>query len=100
MARAQLSQGMRHLAQRANIPSASPQVGVAGGCEIRTREGLHPTRFPSEHCYLTMTAAGRNGGRVPCRWVLPLINPRGTGAIWLRSEASAIWPAGDIRASV
>src|ERR1022692_320455 len=48
----------------------------------------------------SMTAAGRNGGLVACRWVLPLISPMGTGTIWPRSAASATWPTGDNRASV
>src|SRR5215475_1700656 len=42
---------MRHTlccsAAREHDPSASSQVRGGGGCEIRTREGLPPTRFPS-----------------------------------------------------
>src|SRR5215472_16138664 len=36
---------MRHARER--DPSASSQVNGGGGCGIRTREGLHPTRFPT-----------------------------------------------------
>ena len=34
-------------AARGHDPSASSQVSGGGGCEIRTREGLPPTRFPT-----------------------------------------------------
>ena len=42
---------MRHtqcdVAQRANMIKRIAAVQASGGCEIRTREGLHPTRFPT-----------------------------------------------------
>ena len=54
-------------AARERDTSASSQVRGGGGCEIRTREGLPPTRFPTMLAGVhrgpgpSVTWAGRNG---------------------------------------
>ena len=59
------------VAQHANVIRRVVAGQRGGGCEIRTREGLPPTRFPS----LRFGVRVRPGPSVTCGWMLMM----GTG---------------------